>query len=210
MSITICPLSTASSILPIFTSDLDRRAVPGLLDVGYGQHAKSAGLMPEGPPRSTRKRRERRRRVGFGALQPIGSGRGLGGSCPIPALAPKLDAQSFRFCQARPQRGAQKRAAPCRSSAPQVVAPPSAHPDGEHEPRIDDKMSSALMGGVHWLLSGSRSRPASRSPIVGNSTMSGATSSSTAPHTSPLKSLPSHRMMWRRAPQVLAPTGAAI
>ena len=60
MSITICPLSTASSILPIFTSDLDRRAVPGLLDVGYGQHAKSAGLMPEGPPRSTRKRRERR------------------------------------------------------------------------------------------------------------------------------------------------------
>src|SRR6516225_7278250 len=64
-SITICPLSTASSILPIFTSDLDRRAVPGLLDVGYGHHAKSAGLMPEGPLRSTRKRRERRRRVWF-------------------------------------------------------------------------------------------------------------------------------------------------
>jgi hypothetical protein len=37
----------ASSILPIFTSDLDRRAVPGLLDVGYGHHAKSAGLMPQ-------------------------------------------------------------------------------------------------------------------------------------------------------------------
>jgi len=30
-------------------------------------------------------------------------------SRPIPALAPKLDAQSFRFCQARPQRGAQKK-----------------------------------------------------------------------------------------------------
>jgi NAD(P)-dependent dehydrogenase (short-subunit alcohol dehydrogenase family) len=50
-------LSTASSILRIFTSDLDRRAVPGLLDVGYGHHAKSPGLMPKGPLRSTRKRR---------------------------------------------------------------------------------------------------------------------------------------------------------
>src|ERR1700730_11859972 len=45
-SITICPLSTASSILPIFTSDLDRRGVRGLLDVGCGHHAKSARLMP--------------------------------------------------------------------------------------------------------------------------------------------------------------------
>src|SRR6516162_2082370 len=70
-SITICPLSTASSILPIFTSDLDRCAVPGLLDVGDGHHAKSAGLIPEGPLRSTRKRR----RVGFSAFQPIDSGR---------------------------------------------------------------------------------------------------------------------------------------
>src|SRR6516164_2716523 len=52
-SITICPLLTASSILPIFTSDLDRCAVPGLLDVGDGHHAKSAGLIPEGPLRST-------------------------------------------------------------------------------------------------------------------------------------------------------------
>src|SRR6202035_3952140 len=41
---------------------------------------------------------------------------------PHSALAPKLDAQSFRFCQERSQRGAQKGTAPCRSSAPQVVA----------------------------------------------------------------------------------------
>src|SRR6267142_818320 len=62
-SITICPLSTASSILPIFTSDLDRRGVRGLLDVGCGHHAKSAG--PEGPLGSTRKPLGRRRRVRF-------------------------------------------------------------------------------------------------------------------------------------------------
>src|SRR6516162_5179176 len=56
-SITICPLLTASSILPIFTSDLDRCAVPGLLDVGDGHHAKirgvdaggSASVDPEAP-----------------------------------------------------------------------------------------------------------------------------------------------------------------
>src|SRR5690242_16247151 len=35
-SITICLLSRASIILPIFTSDLDRPGVPGFLHVGFG------------------------------------------------------------------------------------------------------------------------------------------------------------------------------
>ena len=66
---------------------------------------------------------------------------------PIPALAPKLDAQAFRFCQARPQRGAQKsdRALSFFGSSgcgPSFCSPPI----GEHEPRIMIKMSSALTG----------------------------------------------------------------
>ena len=35
--------------------------------------------------------------------------RRMGEDAPIPALAPKLEAQSLRFCQARPQGGAQKK-----------------------------------------------------------------------------------------------------
>src|SRR6516165_1304142 len=59
----------------------------------------------------------------------------------------KLDAQSFRFFQVRPQRGAQKRDRALSFFGSQVVAPPSAHPLSASMSRgLMIKMSSALMG----------------------------------------------------------------